>query len=341
MKTLDLTAYYRLFDDYGMTTVAIAQLSACWQEPHRYYHNESHLLFLLNRIQALSDKSLISVKKKDTLLMAAFFHDAVYDPTAADNEEKSAILFRQLTQPRADSALIEEIIIDTKSHKAKNKLSALFCQLDMAVVTQSDFQELLAWEKGIAKEYQFVDYTIYKKHRIGFLQNCIAQFPENTANLQNLVAYLQFHKPCVGIYAGSFNPLHNGHLNILEKAERIFDKVILAKGINPEKEDKAESTHPVAPVLKYRQVENFSGLLTDYITSKEADAEITLVRGLRNGDDLAYEVNQLRFMEDMKPGLKVVFIRCDKQFEHISSSAIRNLEKISKGLGSKYLPFEQ
>jgi phosphopantetheine adenylyltransferase len=40
----------------------------------------------------------------------------------------------------------------------------------------------------------------------------------------------------------------------------------------------------------------------------------------------------------MKPDLKVVFIRCDKQFEHISSSAIRNLEKINKGLGDKYLP---
>jgi phosphopantetheine adenylyltransferase len=43
-------------------------------------------------------------------------------------------------------------------------------------------------------------------------------------------------------------------------------------------------------------------------------------------------------MEEMKPDLKVVFIRCDKQFEHISSSAIRNLEKINKGLGDKYLP---
>jgi phosphopantetheine adenylyltransferase len=91
-------------------------------------------------------------------------------------------------------------------------------------------------------------------------------------------------------------------------------------------------------VLQFRQHEEFAGLLTDYLATKEEHADVTLVRGLRNGDDLDYEVNQLRFMEEMKPDLKVVFIRCDKQFEHISSSAIRNLEKINKGLGDKYLP---
>jgi pantetheine-phosphate adenylyltransferase len=207
----------------------------------------------------------------------------------------------------------------------------------MAIVTRSDFRTLLAWEKGIAKEYQFVDYSLYKMGRILLLEHFTKAYPENKANLQNLIGYLQHHKPQIGIYAGSFNPFHNGHLNILEKAEHIFDKVIVAQGINPEKEAASASLKKLA-VLKYRQIEHFGGLLTGYLTSKEEHADVVLVRGLRNGDDLGYEVNQLRFMEDMKPGLKVVFIRCDMQFEHISSSAIRNLEKIKEGLGNKYLP---
>jgi phosphopantetheine adenylyltransferase len=62
------------------------------------------------------------------------------------------------------------------------------------------------------------------------------------------------------------------------------------------------------------------------------------VKGLRNGDDLDYEVNQLRFMEEMYPELKVVFIQCDKEYEHISSSALRNLERIQIGLSKKYIP---
>lgn len=56
------------------------------------------------------------------------------------------------------------------------------------------------------------------------------------------------------------------------------------------------------------------------------------MKGLRNGDDLDYEVNQLRFMEEMYPELKAVFIQCNKEYEHISSSSLRNLERIQIGL---------
>jgi pantetheine-phosphate adenylyltransferase len=337
MNPVDYTSYYSLFAQYGMNLTAMQDVVSRWQEPHRHYHNESHLQFLLREIEKLAGQGHISTAQKEILLMIAFFHDVVYDATAGDNEEKSATLFSQLTQETDHTQSITQAILDTKTHQPRNDISRIFSDLDMAVVTRSDFTELLAWEKGIAREYQFVDYSLYKMGRIALLEHFSKQYPENQVNLQNLMYYLQYHKPQIGIYAGSFNPFHNGHLNILEKAERIFDKVIVAQGINPEKETASASLKKLA-VLKYRQIEHFSGLLTDYISSKEEHAQVVLVRGLRNGDDLSYEVNQLRFMEDMKPGLKVVFIRCDMQFEHISSSAIRNLEKIEKGLGNKYLP---
>lgn len=337
MNPVDYTSYYSLFAQFGMNLTAMQEVLNCWKEPHRFYHTEVHLQYLLNEIEKLAIQGHISTTQKENLLMVAFFHDAVYDSTAGDNEEKSAELFKHLTQETDYTDSIVQAILDTKTHQPTSDLSRIFCDLDMAIVTKADFKEMLAWEKGIAKEYQFVDYSLYKMGRIALLEHFAKQYPENRSNLQNLIHYLTFHKPQIGIYAGSFNPFHNGHLNILEKAEQIFDKVIVAQGINPEKETASTSLKKLA-VLKYRQIEHFSGLLTDYISSKEEHAQILLVRGLRNGDDLSYEVNQLRFMEDMKPGLKMVFIRCDMQFEHISSSAIRNLEKIEKGLGNKYLP---
>ena len=86
------------------------------------------------------------------------------------------------------------------------------------------------------------------------------------------------------------------------------------------------------------QILDFKGLLTDIIKEQSITANITLVKGLRNGDDLDYEVNQLRFMEEMYAELKTVFIQCDKEYEHISSSALRNLERIQIGLSKKYIP---
>jgi hypothetical protein len=63
---------------------------------------------------------------------------------------------------------------------------------------------------------------------------------------------------------------------------------------------------------------------------------VTIVRGLRNGADLDYEVNQLRVMKDQKPDIKMIFIPCDIRFEHISSSMIRAMEKIQEGSASEY-----
>ncbi len=67
----------------------------------------------------------------------------------------------------------------------------------------------------------------------------------------------------LGIYAGSFNPIHRGHLNILQKARRVFDKVIVARGINPEK-GIAENTWPKFIEDNY-MCQSYEGLLTDYI----------------------------------------------------------------------------
>ena len=143
----------------------------------------------------------------------------------------------------------------------------------------------------------------------------------------------------VSIFAGSFNPFHIGHLNIVEKAEAIFGKgnVIIAFGINPDKIDSDKRISYIEEVVnKCRQLEKrigrsvkiYKGFLHDFVTELENEGNnVVVVRGLRNGDDLDYEVNQLRFIDDFKSGVKTTFIVCDKEFEHISSSAIRKLKE--------------
>ncbi len=326
--------YSSLLAEYGVTDIAHAMRA--WREPHRYYHTEAHLQKLLEDIALLAQQGDIDQAEKEVLQVVAFFHDWVYDVLARDNEEQSAQVFMQYAENHPNALQIRDIILATKDHQSNDKLGRIFCALDMRVVTHSSFVQLLEWEKQIFQEYQWLDYSLYKVARLQILDKFRRTYPENAQNLACLQDYVTQYKPRIGVYAGSFNPFHFGHLNILEKGEKIFDKVIIAQGINPEKTDNRKALD--LEVVKYRQSETFVGFLTDYIAQKEKDAHITLIRGLRNGADLDYEINQWRFMKDMKPALDIIFIACDDQFEHISSTAIKNLERIRTGAGEKYLP---
>lgn len=140
----------------------------------------------------------------------------------------------------------------------------------------------------------------------------------------------------LGIYAGSFNPFHKGHYNILLKAESMFDKVIIARGINP---DKSPSTYPLPNILKDKTIMEYSGLLTDFLNQLYLVNNVTpiLIRGLRNANDFEYELIQYRYFQDLMPEIKVVSLFCDKEYDHISSSGIRTLTKYGEDKVKNYL----
>lgn len=281
-----------------------------YNEPHRFYHNLNHIIRMFNDAE---NKGILS----DELFLSIFFHDIIYNPKSNDNEELSA----ELSYKYLKNEQIKQAILDTKNHQPQNQLSKQLCELDLSVL-YNDYEAFVEYENKIFKEYQFVDYLSYKTKRLEILSN----FGVNPDWLN----YIKYFKPKIGFYVGSFNPFHVGHYNILKKAENIFDKVIIGRGVNPEKNNKIVG---LPYKIQNRQIEDYDGLLTDFISNLKYD--VTLIRGLRNSNDLQYELTQYRFLQDLYPNIKVVSLFCDKEFEHISSSSIRNLEKYDKH--EKYL----
>lgn len=172
-------------------------------------------------------------------------------------------------------------------------------------------------ELELFKLHQALNFKDYKRVRLDFLKT-----QPNSEISRN---YLAIFSPKIAVFPGSFNPFHKGHYNVLQKAEKIFDKVIIAFGNNP---DKSVRNWGVPQSVKNRQIEEYNGLLTDFVSSIGED--VIVIRGLRNSTDFQYEQNQYRYIQELMPNIRIVNIFCDKEFEHISSSGIRTLEKYNK-----------
>ncbi len=288
-----------------------------YSEIHRFYHTLNHVIFIL---EGLKKNNLL---QDDVLFLAALFHDSVYDPRSQNNEENSVQFFIQEAEHSMISEVqrkeIVQIIRDTRHHEAHSEKSALFQRLDLAIF-EEPFASLMEYEHQIFREFQFVEYTSYKQQRVEVLQHY-----NKNGKLNTLIEYVKARTPKIGVFAGSFNPFHKGHYNVLQKAEKCFDKVIIAFGKNP---DKNERSWPVPKTLAFRQIDEYIGLLTDYVST--LPYEVTVIRGMRNSTDFQYEQNQYRYLQELKPDIQIINVFCDKEFEHISSSGIRTLEKFNK-----------
>lgn len=137
----------------------------------------------------------------------------------------------------------------------------------------------------------------------------------------------------IAVYPGSFNPWHKGHEDILYKASKVFDIIIIAVGHNPEKDSEQDVLKRINKITEENawainngrvMVRGFEGLLVDFVEKVDAHA---VIRGLRNGHDLQYEMNQQYWNEDLGLGRRVptVYFIADRKLSHVSSSAIRYL----------------
>ena len=144
-------------------------------------------------------------------------------------------------------------------------------------------------------------------------------------------------KSRIGVYAGSFSPFHIGHLDIVRQSQKVFDTIIVLRAINP---DKKTSDSPLPEHFLRAMgvdVQTSESLVTDYVKNLESkEYDITLIRGLRSGADLAYEQNLVAFMRNMHPQIKVVFFLCDPKYQHVSSSALRGIRQFSEEEYKRY-----
>jgi len=144
----------------------------------------------------------------------------------------------------------------------------------------------------------------------------------------------------IAVYPGSFDPITNGHLDILKTASGIFDKVIIAVAYNSEKkgflpiETRVELIKESVKDIENVEVDYFTGLTINYAHSKGASV---LIRGLRAVSDFEYEMQLSQANSALAPDIKTVFLTTKPKYNFISSSTIKEIF-LNNGNISKFVP---
>ena len=131
------------------------------------------------------------------------------------------------------------------------------------------------------------------------------------------------------LYAGSFDPVTNGHLNIIERAAKMYDSLTVAIAVNPHKtvfftfEERVEIVREVTRHIPNVKVDTFSGLLADYVNE---NGFIAYVRGLRATTDFENELQMAQMNARLFTGeTETIFLMTDPKYSFISSSLIKEV----------------
>lgn len=320
------------------TGFLIREVRKYYDEPHRFYHTINHIIEMVEA----------SKIQDHNLLLAIIYHDACYNPKNINNEEVSCQIFEENFKesiegkeklPEIDIAIVKKLIMATKTHEyCDDPLTNTIIDLDLNIFTKS-IVKLIEYEHQIFKEYQFANIQEYITKRVDFLNSIKEKYKKThwynkdvKNNINSLIEYVKSRKYKIGIFAGSFDPFHIGHQNILNKAEKVFDKVIIARGCNP---DKGESRYRLPTSLFNEQIK-YTGLVTDLFKNKLDNVNLFLIRGMRNVYDSGYEENLRKTILDIDPTIEFTYFYCDSKFEHISSSQIKGLLKFDTSF-TKYI----
>ncbi|MGL5676723.1 MAG: pantetheine-phosphate adenylyltransferase [Cellulosilyticaceae bacterium] len=132
-----------------------------------------------------------------------------------------------------------------------------------------------------------------------------------------------------GIYPGSFDPVTKGHMDIIERASKIVDELVVGVLINPNKnrglfttEERMDMIRTCTKHLSNVRVESFSGLLVDFAHHQKADV---IVRGMRAVTDFEYEMQMAQINKSLLPTVETIFLVTSAQYSFLSSSSVREL----------------
>ena len=138
-------------------------------------------------------------------------------------------------------------------------------------------------------------------------------------------------KKVIAIYPGSFDPLTNGHLDLIERGSKIFDQLIVAIVRNPEKDplfslsERREMLEAMTERWKNVCVDTFEGLMVDYAVKAKAKA---VLRGIRAISDYEYELQMALMNRKLAPDLETVFMMPAEAYSYLSSRLVREIAQL-------------
>ena len=141
----------------------------------------------------------------------------------------------------------------------------------------------------------------------------------------------------VAVFAGTFDPPTNGHLDIIQRSRQLFDKTIVAVGVNPEKQplfstgERVEMLRELLGDAKDVEVESYTGLTMDYVQQKGADV---IVKGIRDSEDMRNELRQAN-VNMIAGDVETVFLFTTDQTALISGTLIRQIAEMGGLAGGR------
>lgn len=144
----------------------------------------------------------------------------------------------------------------------------------------------------------------------------------------------------IAIIPGSFDPITNGHLDIIERSSKIFDKIIVAILVNPDKhylfsvEERIDMIKDVVKTFPNVHVDSFSGLLVNY--AKKVNSKI-IIRGLRAVSDFEYEMQLTSMNKTLDNSIETFYMMTNTKYSFISSSIVKGVSGFGADL-TKFVP---
>jgi pantetheine-phosphate adenylyltransferase len=144
----------------------------------------------------------------------------------------------------------------------------------------------------------------------------------------------------IGLYAGSFDPITNGHIDVIERATKLFDEVIVSIAINSKKttlfslKERKEMCEASLSDLNNVRVDTTEGLIVEFAERYNVSA---LIRGLRSVTDFEYEMQIALMNRKMSPELQTVFLMPNEKYTYLNSSIVRELGRYGKDV-SDFVP---